>query len=124
MFKINGVYCASLTPINNNLTINTDLYLRHCQALMHKGLDGLTLFGTNGEASSFSIRDAISSKVAASSPNSSRRLPIFEETFVLKLPSASDWLARVSTFTGRAIERDNHHEPTNMMMKLIPKRYR
>ena len=55
MFKISGVYCASLTPVNNDLSINNDLYLRHCQSLMHKGLDGLTLFGTNGEASSFSI---------------------------------------------------------------------
>ena len=55
MFKISGVYCASLTPINNELSINTDLYLRHCQTLMRKGLDGLTLFGTNGEASSFSL---------------------------------------------------------------------
>ncbi len=55
MFKISGVYCASLTPVNNDFSINNDLYLRHCQSLMHKGLDGLTLFGTNGEASSFSI---------------------------------------------------------------------
>ena len=55
MHKINGVYCAILTPIKGDLTINNDLYLRHCQHLMKKGLDGLTPFGTNGEASSFSI---------------------------------------------------------------------
>ena len=55
MHKINGVYCASLTPIKPDMTINLDLYLRHCQFLMKQGLDGLTLFGTNGEASSFSI---------------------------------------------------------------------
>ena len=62
MHKIKGVYCASLTPINNDLSINTALYLSHCQSLMQQGLDGLTLFGTNGEASSFSInqkKDAI-----------------------------------------------------------------
>ena len=57
MHKINGVYCASLTPIKSDLSINTDLYLRHCQSLMRKGLDGLTLFGTNGEASSFSVSE-------------------------------------------------------------------
>ena len=55
MYQINGVYCAVLTPINADLSINNDLYLRHCQFLMKKGLDGLTPFGTNGEASSFSI---------------------------------------------------------------------
>ena len=56
MFKISGVYCAVLTPLNRNLDINNnELHLRHCQSLMQKGLDGLTIFGTNGEASSFSV---------------------------------------------------------------------
>ena len=61
MFKISGVYCAVLTPLNNNLSINKDLYLRHCQSLMKKGLDGLTIFGTNGESSSFSVKQKIES---------------------------------------------------------------
>ena len=56
MHKITGSYCAAITPINDNLSVNKDLYLRHCQSLIKKNLDGLTLFGTNGEASSFSIR--------------------------------------------------------------------
>ena len=41
MFKISGAYCAVLTPLNNNLSINNNLHLRHCQSLMQKGLDGL-----------------------------------------------------------------------------------
>ena len=61
MFKISGVYCAVLTPVNNYLSINKDLYLRHCQSLMKKGLDGLTIFGTNGESSSFSVKQKIKS---------------------------------------------------------------
>jgi 4-hydroxy-tetrahydrodipicolinate synthase len=61
MFKISGVYCAVLTPLNSNLSINSDLHLRHCQSLMQKGLDGLTIFGTNGEASSFSVTQKIKS---------------------------------------------------------------
>ncbi len=61
MFKISGAYCAVLTPLNNNLSINNNLHLRHCQSLMQKGLDGLTIFGTNGEASSFSINQKIQS---------------------------------------------------------------
>ena len=55
MHKISGAYCAVLTPIKNDLSINKDLYFRHCQSLLKKGLDGLTVFGTNGEASSFSV---------------------------------------------------------------------
>jgi len=61
MFKISGVYCAVITPLKNNLSINTDLHLRHCQSLMQKGLDGLVIFGTNGEASSFSVTQKIKS---------------------------------------------------------------
>ena len=61
MFKISGAYCAVLTPLDNNLSINNNLHLRHCQSLMQKGLDGLTIFGTNGEASSFSINQKINS---------------------------------------------------------------
>jgi len=55
MHKISGVYGAAITPIINNFSVNKDLYLRHCQSLMKNGLDGLVLFGTNGESSSFSI---------------------------------------------------------------------
>ena len=61
MFKVSGAYCAVLTPLENNFSINNNLHLRHCQSLMQKGLDGLTIFGTNGEASSFSIKQKIHS---------------------------------------------------------------
>jgi 4-hydroxy-tetrahydrodipicolinate synthase len=57
MHKISGVYSAALTPINEDLTINRDLYLRHCQYLMKQGHDGLAIFGTTGEANSFSIKE-------------------------------------------------------------------
>ena len=57
MHKISGVYCASLTPINEDFTINKDLYFRHCQYLMKQGHDGLAIFGTTGEANSFSIKE-------------------------------------------------------------------
>ena len=55
MLKINGVFSASLTPVKKALTINQDLYLRHCQYLMRQGHDGLAVFGTTGEANSFSV---------------------------------------------------------------------
>mgnify|MGYP007063732782 CR=1 FL=1 len=29
MNKISGVYCASITPINNDFSVNKDLYLHH-----------------------------------------------------------------------------------------------
>ena len=57
MLKISGVYSAALTPIKIDLTVNKDLYLRHCQYLMRQGHDGLAIFGTTGEANSFSIKE-------------------------------------------------------------------
>ena len=57
MHKIKGVYSAALTPINDNLSINKKLYLEHCQYLMKQGHDGLAIFGTTGEANSFSIKE-------------------------------------------------------------------
>ena len=57
MHNISGVYSAAITPIKADLTINKDLYLRHCQYLMKQGHDGLAIFGTTGEANSFSIKE-------------------------------------------------------------------
>ena len=57
MHNISGVYSAALTPIKEDLTINKDLYLRHCQYLMKQGHDGLAIFGTTGEANSLSIKE-------------------------------------------------------------------
>ena len=57
MHKINGVYSAALTPINEDLSLNKKLYLEHCQYLMKQGHDGLAIFGTTGEANSFSIKE-------------------------------------------------------------------
>ena len=56
MHKISGVFSAALTPIKQDLSINKDLFLRHCQYLMRQGHDGLAIFGTTGEANSFSIQ--------------------------------------------------------------------
>ncbi len=57
MLKISGVYSAALTPLKQDLSINQDLFLRHCQYLMRQGHDGLAIFGTTGEANSFSSQE-------------------------------------------------------------------
>ena len=57
MHNISGVFSAALTPVRKDLSINQDLYLRHCQHLMRQGHDGLAIFGTTGEANSFSIKE-------------------------------------------------------------------
>ena len=59
MYKISGVYCAPLTPINEDNTINKKLFLQHCNNLLSQNLDGLAIFGTTGEANSFSVDEKI-----------------------------------------------------------------
>ena len=61
MHKIQGTYCASLTPLNPDYSINNELFLQHCTNLLSQGLDGLGIFGTTGEANSLSINEKIES---------------------------------------------------------------
>tara|TARA_B100001123_G_scaffold430538_1_gene550695 strand:+ start:512 stop:1441 length:930 start_codon:yes stop_codon:yes gene_type:complete len=59
MHKIKGIYCASLTPINSDFSINKKLFLEHCERLLTQNIDGIAIFGTTGEASSFSIEEKL-----------------------------------------------------------------
>ena len=49
-----GVFCASLTPLNADLTPDHATFGRHCRYLLDEGCDGIALLGTTGEANSFS----------------------------------------------------------------------
>jgi 4-hydroxy-tetrahydrodipicolinate synthase len=49
-----GVLAATLTPQNNDLTIDQGALADHCRWLFDNGCDGIALFGTTGEATSFS----------------------------------------------------------------------
>ena len=59
MHKIKGVFCASLTPLNEDFSINKKLFLNYCNNLMTQGLDGLGIFGTTGEANSFNSNEKL-----------------------------------------------------------------
>ena len=59
MYKIYGTYCAALTPVNKDFSINNKLYLDHCNNLLSQGLDGLGIFGSTGESNSFTIDEKI-----------------------------------------------------------------
>jgi len=59
MHKISGTYCASLTPVNEDYSINKKLFLSHCQNLLSQNIDGLAIFGTTGEANSFNVDEKI-----------------------------------------------------------------
>jgi len=59
MYKIKGVFSAALTPINKDYSINSPLFLYHCEMLLTQGIDGLAVFGTTGEANAFNVDEKI-----------------------------------------------------------------
>ena len=108
MLKINGVFSASLTPVKKDFTINQDLYLRHCQHLMRQGHDGLAIFGTTGEANSFSLIEKKNNIILTNTPKAVRRpVAVASLTMILSLSGKlmiKDNLVR----EGRWNERTNH----------------
>ncbi len=59
MYKISGTYCATLTPINSDYSINKKLLLEHCSNILSQNIDGIAIFGTTGEANSLSITEKL-----------------------------------------------------------------
>jgi len=51
---IRGVWCPVLTPVDADLAIDVRRFVAHARALLESGCHGLALFGTTGEATSFS----------------------------------------------------------------------
>lgn len=54
---LRGVFCASLTPVDEDFIFNRPAFIAHCQKLLNDGLNGIALLGTTGEANSFSIAE-------------------------------------------------------------------
>ena len=54
---ISGVYCASATPVNADLSPDLAALADHAKALIADGCDGVALLGTTGEANSFSLTE-------------------------------------------------------------------
>ena len=58
-FLCDGIYAATLTPLNADLSCNTQELAYHCLDLMKRGCKGVLLFGTAGEGPSFSIEERL-----------------------------------------------------------------
>ena len=57
MSQPGGVWVAALTPMNPDLSPDTEKFVNHCQWLLGEGADGLAVLGTTGEANSFSVAE-------------------------------------------------------------------
>lgn len=52
-----GVYAASLTPQHDDRSVNHERLVAHGRWLLGNGCDGIVLFGTTGEANSFTVAE-------------------------------------------------------------------
>jgi len=52
-----GVWAAGLTPLHADLSIDAPLMAQHVTTLLANGCDGVVIFGTTGEAPSFSVAE-------------------------------------------------------------------
>ncbi|MGI9433483.1 MAG: dihydrodipicolinate synthase family protein [Geminicoccaceae bacterium] len=57
---LNGVWCPTLMPLDADLNPDVDEYVAHCRWSLDEGCHGLVMFGTTGEANSFSVKERIS----------------------------------------------------------------
>ena len=55
--SLHGVWAASLTPLTPDFAPDTDRLHRHVEWLFGQGCHGVVLFGTTGEANSFSVSE-------------------------------------------------------------------
>ncbi len=55
----NGVFAAVLTPLNDDGAPEPVMLAHHCQTLLARGCDGLSVLGTTGEANSFSVEERL-----------------------------------------------------------------
>jgi 4-hydroxy-tetrahydrodipicolinate synthase len=52
---IQGLWCATLTPVSTAGAIDDRLYAAHAHSLFAQGVEGIAPFGTTGEGQSFSV---------------------------------------------------------------------
>jgi 4-hydroxy-tetrahydrodipicolinate synthase len=59
MSKINGVYAASMSVINDDLTLDVKKTIQHAEMIIDQGCHGAAIFGSTGQAQLISISEKI-----------------------------------------------------------------
>ena len=50
MSKIKGIYAASMSVFNNDLSLNIEKTVIHAEQIIDKGCHGVAIFGSTGQA--------------------------------------------------------------------------
>ena len=59
MSKINGIYAASMSVINEDLTLDVAKTIQHAETIIDQGCHGAAIFGSTGQAQLISISEKI-----------------------------------------------------------------
>ena len=59
MSKINGIYAASMSVLNDDLTLNIKKTINHAEMLLEQGCHGVVIFGSTGQAQLISVSEKI-----------------------------------------------------------------
>jgi 4-hydroxy-tetrahydrodipicolinate synthase len=60
MNKIKGIYAASMSIFNNDLSLNIEKTVSHAEKIINQGCHGIAIFGSTGQAQLISISEKIS----------------------------------------------------------------
>ncbi len=59
MTKISGIYAATMSVLNSDLSLNVDKTIEHAEMLIDKGCHGTVIFGSTGQSQLISITEKI-----------------------------------------------------------------
>ena len=60
MNKIKGIFAASMSVFNEDLSLNIEKTVRHAEKIIDQGCHGVAIFGSTGQAQLISIGEKIS----------------------------------------------------------------
>ena len=60
MNKIKGIYAASMSIFNKNLSLNIEKTISHAEKIINQGCHGVAIFGSTGQAQLISVSEKIS----------------------------------------------------------------
>ena len=59
MSKINGIYAAGMSILDNDLSLNVAKTIKHSEQLIIDGCHGVAIFGSTGQAQLISVSEKI-----------------------------------------------------------------
>ena len=59
MSLIKGIYAASMSVLNEDLTLNVEKTIKHAEMIIDQGCHGVAIFGSTGQAQLISISEKV-----------------------------------------------------------------